>query len=391
MQSERRQNFRQPWFDSQCQRTRKHAFKQLQNIRKNTNDETKHAYQTANTAYKSLCKAKEAEYYQRLEMEIGEIRDSKGFWEMAKKLNGLNTRQGGIKVTALSLGVHFKGLLQLSSRTQINYALPYVEINELDEPIRLSEVQDAVRRSKVKKAPGFDRVPAEFYKNASTELISLLTLVYNRIFEDRTAPESFKRNIIFPIFKKENRTAVWDGKTLSEWFEINKEGCLLSPLLFFLFVDDITEGLPEGVLFADHQIKVLMYAHDMVMLAGSPETLQNMINYTHAYCTNWNLQINLDKSKVMCIKDPRGRLARDERWTLNGTEIEVVKEYKYLGTVLSSNMSFKKHLQQKLKDAKVALNSTWSCFLAKQEVKSSNEYKLFEATSKAIMCNSAEV
>lgn len=163
----------------------------------------------------------------------------------------------------------------------------------------------------------------------------------------------------------ENSTTVWDGKTLSEWFETNmgvKQGCLLSPLLFSLFVDDITEGLSGRVLFAGHQIKVLMYADDMVLLADSPETLQKMINYTHTYCTNWNLQINLDKSNVMCVKDPRGRLARNERWTLNGIEIEVVKEYKYLETILSSNMSFKKHLQQKLKDAKVALNSTWSSF-----------------------------
>ncbi|KAL7726361.1 hypothetical protein ACLKA6_001578 [Drosophila palustris] len=155
--------------------------------------------------------------------------------------------------------------------------------------------------------------------------------------------------------------------------------------------DDITEGLPGGVKLGAHTIKVLMYADDMVMLADSPESLQKMINFTYNYCIIWNLQINLDKSKIMCIKDTRGRLARNEKWTLNGSEIEVVKEYKYLGAVLTPTMSFNKHLQQKLKEAKAAINSTWSSILVKKEVKSSIKYKLFEATSKAIMCNSAQV
>ncbi|KAL7723314.1 hypothetical protein ACLKA6_012878 [Drosophila palustris] len=140
-----------------------------------------------------------------------------------------------------------------------------------------------------------------------------------------------------------------------------------------LTIEDVTQDIQEAAQAIQSQRNGCFKQpwfdnqYDMVMLADSPESLQKMINFTYNYTIIWNLQINLDNSKIMCIKDTRGRLAGNEKWTLNGSEIEVVKEYKYLGAVLTPTMSFHKHLQQKLKEAKAAINSTWSSFLAPDE------------------------
>ncbi|KAL7723726.1 hypothetical protein ACLKA6_000136 [Drosophila palustris] len=189
--------------------------------------------------------------------------------------------------------------------------------------------------------------------------------------------------ILNSMFER-NTVAVWDGNELSQWFESNlgvKQGCLLSPILFALYVDDIVSTLPGGVQLGTARIKVLMYADDMVLLADSAEALQKMINALHDYCVTWSLQINCEKSKVMIIKDGRGRSAREDSWHLNGTQLDVVKQFKYLGIILTSNMSFKNHAKQKLKDSKAALNSTWKNILSKQQVNHSLKYKVFSGDS----------
>ncbi|KAL7724731.1 hypothetical protein ACLKA6_019800 [Drosophila palustris] len=84
-----------------------------------------------------------------------------------------------------------------------------------------------------------------------------------------------------------NETAVWDGNNMSGWFPTNcgvKQGCLLSPLLFALFVDDITAEIPGGVHMGQLHLKVLMYADDMVMFADSPQEMQLMMSYTSILC-----------------------------------------------------------------------------------------------------------
>jgi len=88
---------------------------------------------------------------------------------------------------------------------------------------------------------------------------------------------------ILQILYTDNLAAVWDGEQLSEWFTTEagvKQGCLLSPLLFSLFLNDITDSLPCGIQICGCSIKALLYADDIVILAESPVELQAMITGT---------------------------------------------------------------------------------------------------------------
>lgn len=46
-----------------------------------------------------------------------------------------------------------------------------------------------------------------------------------------------------------------------------RQGCLLSPLLFSLYLDDLPLALEGGVRIGGTLISVLMYADDIVLLA----------------------------------------------------------------------------------------------------------------------------
>jgi len=128
----------------------------------------------------------------------------------------------------------------------------------------------------------------------------------------------------------------------------------------------------------------LLYADDLVLLSDSSESLQEMINAFHAYCVRWCLTVNLQKSKVMVFR--RGtRLAANLGWNYGEHEIEIVNEYKYLGILLKYNLSFNKHLDERLSTAKLAINSTWLNYLYNPKIKICNKVKIFESAAKAIM------
>ena len=47
------------------------------------------------------------------------------------------------------------------------------------------------------------------------------------------------------------------------------------------------------------KIYVLLYADDTILLAESPEELQTALNSMNLYCNDWNLKINVSKTKVV--------------------------------------------------------------------------------------------
>ena len=129
------------------------------------------------------------------------------------------------------------------------------------------------------------------------------------------------------------------GSVMSEEFEIplgTKQGGILSPKFFSLYVDDLIKLLRKrgiGWHLLELFVACIMFADDLALVAPSRTDLQKMINICTEYCGKFCLEFNSKKSKVMTF----GKcLSSSAPLTINGENVEFVHELKYLGTMISS-------------------------------------------------------
>uniref|UniRef100_A0A0A9Z5B5 RNA-directed DNA polymerase from mobile element jockey n=1 Tax=Lygus hesperus TaxID=30085 RepID=A0A0A9Z5B5_LYGHE len=187
--------------------------------------------------------------------------------------------------------------------------------------------------------------------------------------------------------------AVMAGGKTSEWFRSRqglRQGCLLSPYLFAIFLNDLWEHLGGGVMVNGVKIRMLAYADDVVLLASSPSSLQGMINDLEEYCKTWNLVVNMKKSKIVVFRNG-GRPAKNERWLMKGEPVTVVKTYKYLGVTMSGGLSMEHHFRDKGPAAIHSVSALWGSFYANNKVPLEAKYKVFDATASATVLYAAQV
>lgn len=199
-------------------------------------------------------------------------------------------------------------------------------------------------------------------------------------------------NLIGNIYNN-TKSAVWTGEEISEHFETRsgvKQGCLLSPLLFALYLNDLHDYLGGGINLGTLNIRLLMYADDIVIMADDIKVMQTMVNRIEKYCDKWNLEVNLEKSEMMVFRRG-GRLSKEEKWIFKGEPIRTVSEYCYLGILLTPKMGFEKHVDRRTDSAKNSINATWQNFLRKTNITLRPKWKLFQAACKTIQAYGAQV
>ena len=119
-----------------------------------------------------------------------------------------------------------------------------------------------------------------------------------------------------------------------------KQGCVLSPLIFNLFINDLPEQFNDHcdpVVINHKKVHALMFADDVMILSQSAEGLKKAIQITVDYFGDLNLSVNFDKTQVM-IFNVRGVLldkSPDHQFHANGHVLRVVPEYTYLGVKLT--------------------------------------------------------
>lgn len=127
-----------------------------------------------------------------------------------------------------------------------------------------------------------------------------------------------------------------------------KQGCVLSPLLFNLFIDDVALMLEvEGIdapTVGERSIPVLMYADDLCLFSTKIDGMQKGLDLLSTYCTTWGLTVNVSKTKAMTFKNGSVYSGR-ERWTYRGENLENVKNFVYLGMTLTMNGKWTRHIE----------------------------------------------
>ena len=143
-----------------------------------------------------------------------------------------------------------------------------------------------------------------------------------------------------------------------------KQGCVLSPILFALYVKDLGNKLMssgKGIEMNGVKIPGLFFADDMVLIGKDKEELKVLLSILGDWLSRRKLSINCGKSKVW----RQGNGILDEVWDIRNWkgesmgQLKEVKEYKYLGVLISSEPKniFKKHGEKKSKKARAMVGA----------------------------------
>ena len=97
------------------------------------------------------------------------------------------------------------------------------------------------------------------------------------------------------------------GHGTTDWFQIGKgvcQGCILSPCLFNLYAEYITQNarLDEaqaGIKIARRSINNLRYTDDTTLMAESKEELRSLLMNVKEKSEKIDLKLNILKTKIM--------------------------------------------------------------------------------------------
>lgn len=173
------------------------------------------------------------------------------------------------------------------------------------------------------------------------------------------------------------------------------QGLGISPLLFILFLSDLTEFLKsngiEGIKLNNNlRISTLLYADDLVLLADSPVNLQKTLNIFDRYCKTKEMTVNVSKSKVMIFRKA-GRVSNKFKFYLGNEVIEIVNQYLYLGVIFTPQACFRVNTTRAISKTLAAsstVNSIWIkskvyCWNAKETI--------YKAMVKTVLLYAAEI
>ena len=114
------------------------------------------------------------------------------------------------------------------------------------------------------------------------------------------------------------------------------------------------------------------------VIGRTPNELQLHLDKIEKHCGEIELEINIKKTKIQIFY--KGRLPNHDKelsFKLNGKTLEVVKEFKYLGMIFTTQLSFSKHPESVIVKAQSKLGMVYSKF-KKLQIKLSLLLRIFE-------------
>ena len=212
-------------------------------------------------------------------------------------------------------------------------------------------------------------------------------LHYCKLFKllvKRDVPALFVR-LLANIYTHNLVRVTWGG-ALSDYFSaINgvKQGAVLSPVLFCIYVDDLLLLLSKagvGCYIGPNFVGALVYADDIVLIAPTPTALRRLLVICESYARDFCISFNSLKTKCMIFipKERRDISAHVENleFFIDDKPISFVKSFSHLGHLIKSDLSDDDDIVKRRNDFIGQLNNNLCYF---KKLHSHVQYKLFQS------------
>ena len=128
------------------------------------------------------------------------------------------------------------------------------------------------------------------------------------------------------------------GHGTTDYFKIGKgvrQGCILSPCLFNLYVEYIMRNIrlgeaQAGIKIARRNINNLRYADDITLMAESEEELKSLLLKVKEESEKVGLKLNIQKTNIMAS----GTITS---WQIDGETVETVSDFIFLGSKITAD------------------------------------------------------
>ena len=211
-----------------------------------------------------------------------------------------------------------------------------------------------------------------FEIGVSTKMLNMLKSLYNQV-----------------------SACVKSYSNISDFFDVSlglKQGEPLSPILFILFVNDVSVNLDFNSLTESDlnylNIYMLLFADDMILFTTNPQSLQAQLDSLYVYSFKWGLKINVNKTKICVFRKTKTLI--EQNWYINNEEVEKVDSFCYLGVNFNYNGSMQNAMKSLSDQALRAVNSLYSIFY-RMEFNVKTKLILFDRMVQPILYYCAEV
>ncbi len=173
-----------------------------------------------------------------------------------------------------------------------------------------------------------------------------------------------------------------------------KQGGVLSVAQFARMIDELEAELKKeglGVEFLGLLIACLLFVDDIILMADSADELQEMLDLSYKLFSKLHLKISQSKSQVIVFNKKAATKMRT--WTFGALVLDEVIKYKYLGHIITHNLSIHDDIQHKnsLVEAAIATCLSVASDAVLQHMKAETLLHLYSACILAIILYGTEI
>ena len=225
------------------------------------------------------------------------------------------------------------------------------------------------------------------------------TVPRTKIWESlHTRRVSSKMIRIIQSLYKNTVNCVISKNSISDKFTTNeglRQGGVMSPLLFIIFMDDIITKCNEIINKKLHvgyknlkkvEISECAFADDIVIITETAKDLEKQIKIWNETLKENGMKINKDKTKVMTIGESRQKL----KIKVDEEELEQVNQYQYLGVMIEQTGKQEMEINERIDKAAKMYYALNKSIIGKKEVSRKTKMNVYKVIFRPILTYGSE-